>query len=302
MCSNLCKCVGCKNFEESADRKTLLHLADAAEVRAQQQNAAKTKLSSQIQEVAPRVAPAEGERSAATHPVCVQRFVLRSSLFACNMETRTLVGCRLPYTFITREVSEATCACLLAQAEEAERHRQIDVIQERIILEEFGRCLMQVIGSAQRTRGEALVGRRGQGQGGATVTRSSEEKVKQAQGQASVCGTESSVGGSDRKRERGPGPNSWCNRDPKRRKQQFPETLRNVEVKRNPSVNKRAKSEQKKKAGSSRRRTKVKKQAHDDTFCGAGTRARRTTRSTTLSGCARTRGETTRGFVRYSDR
>ena len=30
MCSSLCKCTGCKNYEESPDRKTLMHLADAA--------------------------------------------------------------------------------------------------------------------------------------------------------------------------------------------------------------------------------------------------------------------------------
>ena len=63
MCSNLCKCVGCKNFEESPDRKTLMHLADAAEVRVQQQTAAKSKLSSQIAELPPRpAAPSGGER------------------------------------------------------------------------------------------------------------------------------------------------------------------------------------------------------------------------------------------------
>ena len=30
LCTNLCKCTGCKNFEESPERKTLMHLADAA--------------------------------------------------------------------------------------------------------------------------------------------------------------------------------------------------------------------------------------------------------------------------------
>ena len=64
---------------------------------------------------------------------------------------------RLPYTFITREVAEATCACLMAQAEEAERTRQMDVIQERMIIEEFGRCLMQVIESATKTKGKGWV-------------------------------------------------------------------------------------------------------------------------------------------------
>ena len=30
LCTSLCKCTGCKNFEESPERKTLMHLADAA--------------------------------------------------------------------------------------------------------------------------------------------------------------------------------------------------------------------------------------------------------------------------------
>ncbi|MEQ2197912.1 Protein lin-54, partial [Xenoophorus captivus] len=57
MCSSICKCVGCKNFEESPERKTLMHLADAAEVRVQQQTAAKTKLSSQISDLLMRTTP-----------------------------------------------------------------------------------------------------------------------------------------------------------------------------------------------------------------------------------------------------
>lgn len=57
MCSSICKCIGCKNFEESPERKTLMHLADAAEVRVQQQTAAKTKLSSQISDLLTRTAP-----------------------------------------------------------------------------------------------------------------------------------------------------------------------------------------------------------------------------------------------------
>jgi len=55
-CSNLCRCVGCKNFEDSPDRQTLLHLADAAEVRVQQQAAAETKFSSHV--IKPPVRPA----------------------------------------------------------------------------------------------------------------------------------------------------------------------------------------------------------------------------------------------------
>ncbi|KAL4239498.1 Lin-54 DREAM MuvB core complex component [Mactra antiquata] len=121
MCSSSCKCIGCKNFEESPERKTLMHLADAAEVRVQQQTAAKTKLSSQISDL-----PSRPQSS--------------------------VTGERLPFSFVTSEVVEATCACMLAQAEEADRQRMPHVVQERMVIEEFGRCLMQIIESANRTK------------------------------------------------------------------------------------------------------------------------------------------------------
>ncbi|XP_006824909.1 protein lin-54 homolog [Saccoglossus kowalevskii] len=123
MCSSICKCVGCKNFEESPDRKTLMHLADAAEVRVQQQTAAKTKLSSQIQDL-----PSKPSILANT-------------------------GERLPFSFITSDVAEATCHCLLAQAEEAERTNTSHREAEQMILEEFGRCLLEIINSASKTKG-----------------------------------------------------------------------------------------------------------------------------------------------------
>ncbi|CAG5135701.1 unnamed protein product, partial [Candidula unifasciata] len=126
MCSNYCKCIGCKNFEESPDRKTLMHLADAADMRVQQQTAAKTKLTSQISCV-PTRPPAS-----------------------------TTSGERLPFALITADVAEATSACLLAQAEEAERMKMPPVVQERMIIEEFGRCLTQIIESANKTRSKFM--------------------------------------------------------------------------------------------------------------------------------------------------
>ncbi|NWX93923.1 LIN54 protein, partial [Nothoprocta ornata] len=125
MCSSICKCVGCKNFEESPERKTLMHLADAAEVRVQQQTAAKTKLSSQISDLLTRPMPA-----------------LSSS------------GGKLPFTFVTKEVADATCECLLAQAEQAEKLGKSKAAAERMILEEFGRCLMRVINSAGKSKSD----------------------------------------------------------------------------------------------------------------------------------------------------
>ncbi|XP_037341240.2 protein lin-54 homolog [Pungitius pungitius] len=125
MCSSICKCIGCKNFEESPERKTLMHLADAAEVRVQQQTAAKTKLSSQISDLLMRTTP-----------------VISSG------------GGRLPYTFVTKEVLEATCECLLEQAKKAEQAHQPQVDAERMILEEFGHCLMRIINSAGKAKAD----------------------------------------------------------------------------------------------------------------------------------------------------
>ncbi|XP_008265881.1 protein lin-54 homolog isoform X5 [Oryctolagus cuniculus] len=125
MCSSICKCIGCKNFEESPERKTLMHLADAAEVRVQQQTAAKTKLSSQISDLLTRPAP-----------------------------TLNSGGGKLPFTFVTKEVAEATCNCLLAQAEQADKKGKSKAAAERMILEEFGRCLMSVINSAGKAKSD----------------------------------------------------------------------------------------------------------------------------------------------------
>ncbi|XP_067412942.1 protein lin-54 homolog isoform X2 [Emydura macquarii macquarii] len=125
MCSSICKCIGCKNFEESPERKTLMHLADAAEVRVQQQTAAKTKLSSQISDLLTRPTPA-----------------------------LTSGGGKLPFTFVTKEVADATCDCLLAQAEQAEKLGKSKAAAERMILEEFGRCLMRVINSAGKSKSD----------------------------------------------------------------------------------------------------------------------------------------------------
>ncbi|KAL1791096.1 lin-54-like isoform X1 [Sigmodon hispidus] len=61
---------------------------------------------------------------------------------------------RLPFTFVTKEVAEATCNCLLAQAEQADKKGKSKAAAERMILEEFGRCLMSVINSAGKAKGD----------------------------------------------------------------------------------------------------------------------------------------------------
>ena len=124
LCTNICKCTGCKNFEESPERKTLMHLADAAEVRVQQQNAAKTKLESQMEDLPSRA------------PILAH------------------AGERLPFSFVTRDVVEATCRCLLVQASAAEKKSMSRTDIQKLILEEFGNCLLKVIHAANSRSGK----------------------------------------------------------------------------------------------------------------------------------------------------
>lgn len=50
-----------------------------------------------------------------------------------------------PFNFMTPDVIEATVQCMIAQAEECQK-REMDIqTSERMILEEFGRCLVEII-------------------------------------------------------------------------------------------------------------------------------------------------------------
>ncbi|EEB17560.1 conserved hypothetical protein [Pediculus humanus corporis] len=107
-CSKSCKCIGCRNTEEFLEgtRSSLIELADAAE---------ETFNSEQKSD-----------------------FIIRPQSTGSTMKQ--------PYNFMSSEVVEATCQCLLAQAEESERNGLSTEEGERLIIEEFGRCLIQIIG------------------------------------------------------------------------------------------------------------------------------------------------------------
>ncbi|XP_049852085.1 protein lin-54 homolog isoform X1 [Schistocerca gregaria] len=124
-CSNNCRCIGCRNVEESCDKKSLRDLADAAEVRVQQQTAVKNKLSAHIQDIA-------------------------------RPQASTQSGSRHAFNFMTQDVIHATCQCMLAQAEDSERSNNSETQAERLILEEFGRCLVQIIECASKTEASAV--------------------------------------------------------------------------------------------------------------------------------------------------
>ncbi|XP_006860889.1 PREDICTED: tesmin [Chrysochloris asiatica] len=115
MCSSICKCIGCKNYEESPEHKTLMSLQNNMEIGG-----------------------LEG-----SHP-------LSPCKFSGPPKSRKD---RQPFTCISREVVETTCACLLAQGEEAEKEHCSQCLAEQRILEEFGRCLSQILHIEFKSKG-----------------------------------------------------------------------------------------------------------------------------------------------------
>ncbi|XP_060033278.1 tesmin [Erinaceus europaeus] len=113
VCPSLCKCAGCRNCAASPERKTLMNVTNYV-----------------------GVGDFEGGRSVSP-PKSAGPPKFRKDRASC----------------ISWEVVEAACACLLAQGEEAERERCPPSLAEHRVLEEFGRCLSQILHIEFKSRG-----------------------------------------------------------------------------------------------------------------------------------------------------
>ncbi|XP_069755195.1 spexin prohormone 2 [Narcine bancroftii] len=109
MCSSICKCIGCRNYEESPERRTLMSMSDHSDM-----------------------------------DICQPRTQFFPEIFSYGNQVK-MNRERHPFTFVTWDVIEATCGCLLAQAEESEKAYHSFSVAEHMILEEFGRCLAQIL-------------------------------------------------------------------------------------------------------------------------------------------------------------
>ncbi|XP_036032356.1 tesmin [Onychomys torridus] len=115
MCSSICKCIACKNYEESPERKMLMNTPHYMEA---------------------------GDFEGNHH--------LSPAMFSGPPKLRKT---RQTFSCISWEVVEATCACLLAQGEEAEQERCSPSLAEQMVLEEFGRCLSQILHIEFKSKG-----------------------------------------------------------------------------------------------------------------------------------------------------
>lgn len=80
--------------------------------------------------------------SPSVHHVCVHQYSINVSPFVC----------RLHCSFMTNDVIETTGECLLAQAENAQKNGLNQVEIEKLVLEEFGRCIRKIIEAANNSR------------------------------------------------------------------------------------------------------------------------------------------------------
>lgn len=108
-CSDMCKCVDCKNSDDHCGSLQLAHLGG--------------KGVSAIKRAAVAV---DGE-----------------SRLKANEDDEPPP--KQPYNFMTADVVDATVQCMMAQADECQQNGVSYRNTERLILEEFGRCLAEII-------------------------------------------------------------------------------------------------------------------------------------------------------------
>ncbi|XP_011165986.2 protein lin-54 homolog [Solenopsis invicta] len=118
-CSGNCKCIGCRNIVDPIlQKKSLKDLVEATEAK--------------------------------TTQLTLNKAQLQLSEMAFRPPATSNAGTRQPFNLLTEKIVEITCQCLMAQADEAERNMFDDEMSQRIIIEEFGRCLKEIIESAHK--------------------------------------------------------------------------------------------------------------------------------------------------------
>lgn len=114
-CSSNCKCFGCRNIEDSMEKKHVRPLAAMPEHQ-QLQVVPTTKSKLPVRE----------------NDITTYRPLINTTS-------------KLPASHMTENVIEATSHCLIVTAGDAERNMIGEEAAKRLVLEEFGRCLVEII-------------------------------------------------------------------------------------------------------------------------------------------------------------
>ncbi|GJQ82265.1 putative tesmin/TSO1-like CXC domain, cysteine-rich domain protein [Trypoxylus dichotomus] len=116
-CSSNCKCIGCRNIEDTMDKKNVRpQNVEVVFGRTQQPTSKVTLPSDNLIALRPKKSP-----------------------------SNNLSHCRQAFNYINMDVIEATAQCLLALANNAEGNAEDPEVTKGNVIEEFGRCLVEII-------------------------------------------------------------------------------------------------------------------------------------------------------------
>ncbi|XP_066260452.1 protein lin-54 homolog [Euwallacea similis] len=118
-CSSNCKCRGCRNVEDAAENRHLESISNTQRIN-------------------------DEELSQAVYKKILPYYKEMSTVSPVRHRKSSLLR-KQPVTYITDEVIEATCQCLLTIADEADSNVQDEELTKRQIIEEFGGCLNEII-------------------------------------------------------------------------------------------------------------------------------------------------------------
>ncbi|CAH8493186.1 unnamed protein product [Dicrocoelium dendriticum] len=144
-CSDLCRCQGCRNIDNVCSQESASQLGTLPITKPKSSHAHK--------------------RPSAYHR-CTEQFVrlphATQAFGHYDNESEAMIAYHnypgvtiIPNGFLSVEVTEAACSCMLAQLDEAKQRSFSPVSQERVILEEFGKCLEQILESAAKDKSAA---------------------------------------------------------------------------------------------------------------------------------------------------
>uniref|UniRef100_A0A182JPK8 CRC domain-containing protein n=1 Tax=Anopheles christyi TaxID=43041 RepID=A0A182JPK8_9DIPT len=130
-CSSNCKCVGCRNTEQFTLDYDYYSSNDASRKSIDDRNVSLI--------VPDKVGSDAGVGHSSMDPVGLKR---SSSIL--NTDLSQLPPTKQPHNFMTMDVIEATVQCMVAQADECLKRGCSMRTSELMILEEYGRCLLEI--------------------------------------------------------------------------------------------------------------------------------------------------------------
>ncbi|KAF7255233.1 hypothetical protein EG68_08385 [Paragonimus skrjabini miyazakii] len=148
-CSSLCRCQGCRNYDNGCLQTNNAHL-NSSTISKQKSAYLHKKSAVCFEHANSNVINGQLVRLPHANQAFGRYTSMHENLCPCSCGFDEPVIYRMPSGFLSMEVTEAACGCMLAQLDEAKQRSVSPVHQERVILEEFGKCLEQILESAAK--------------------------------------------------------------------------------------------------------------------------------------------------------